>query len=209
MNSVSTRIKRMMDEKGIKNSELARNVDIARSTVTKWFSEDTEPKASTVQKIAEFYNVPVSWFYEIEHEETFDKSIQGKLEELTHPLYAVSAGQGVINDGHPTETITEEEDMTLENGYCRVIGDSMYPILHDGDCIKIRPQTATEPTDLTVLRIDGEAITVKYVEVTDTGIWVRAENKDVFEDRFYSIQEVLSLPISIIGKAVSIVERKL
>ena len=188
----------LMRTKGVKTSDIVKATGISASTLSDWkHGRIKNLKAEKLKLIAEFFGVSVEYL------------MTGHDTAMPQPVYAVSAGQGVINDGHPTETITEEEDMTLENGYCRVIGDSMYPILHDGDCIRIRQQTVTEPTDLTVLRIDGEAITIKYVEVTDTGIWVRAENKDVFEDRFYSIQEVLSLPVSIIGKAVAIVERKL
>ena len=118
------------------------------------------------------------------------------------PLYDVAAGQGRINDDFADEYVEEEEEVEEGYSWCRIVGDSMYPILHDGDKVKVRHQTQTEPTDLTVVKVDGESATVKYVEVTDNGVWLRAENKEVFADRFYTVSEVLTLPITIIGKVV-------
>lgn len=78
----------------------------------------------------------------------------------------------------------------------------MSPLLQDGDYVKIHLQTQTSPHDLTAIKIDGESVTIKHVQVAENGVWLRAENKEVFEDKFYSVQEVLSLPVTIIGKVV-------
>lgn len=125
-----------------------------------------------------------------------------EFEKSHKPIYDVAAGQGRINDGYADEFVEEEEE--VEDGYswCRICGDSMYPILRDGDKVKVRHQTQTEPTDLTVVKINGDEATCKYVQITDNGVWLRAENKEVFADRFYTVSEVLSLPITIIGKVV-------
>ena len=190
--------KKLLEREGLKTSDVCKETGIDPSTFSHWKKGDYTPKRETLQKIADFFSVPIAYFYEVEHYEVHPKLI-------SKSIYNVSAGNGAYNDGHPTESIQTDDGYE----YCRIVGDSMHPILQDGDLVKIRPQTETESNDLTVIRIDGEKCSVKYVEVTDTGIWVRAENKDVFEDRFYSIQEVLSLPVSIIGRAVAIVERKL
>ena len=120
--------------------------------------------------------------------------------ELEKPLYRASAGQGAYNDTYTSESITMGEE---GYEYATVVGDSMLPELRDGDVIKIEPTSQTSPKDFTLIKIDGEDCTVKFVEVVDNGIWVRALNKEVFEDRFYSIQDVLTLPITIIGKVVA------
>lgn len=117
------------------------------------------------------------------------------------PVYDISAGKGRLNEGYPTEWMDTTEDSD-EYSWCTIHGDSMYPRLYDGDLIRVHHQTETSPRDLTVVKIDGDAVTVKYVEITNDGVWLRAENKDVFEDKFYSVQQVLTLPIQIVGKVV-------
>ena len=83
----------------------------------------------------------------------------------------------------------------------------MYPVIQDGDMVKVHHQTETSPHDISIVKINGDEATCKYVEIVKDGIWLRAENKSVFEDRFYSIQEVLTLPISIIGKVTELKRR--
>ena len=86
----------------------------------------------------------------------------------------------------------------------RVCGDSMYPTLHDGDIVRFIEAVEVSPSDYALVRIDGEALTVKHVEWTETGMWIRGENKDAFEDRFYTAKEIATIPIQIVGKAVEI-----
>lgn len=190
MHKVSERIKALLDKKGISNAELARSIGISRSAVTRWFTSDIEPKGSTVTAIAEYMGVPTTYFYE-------GKLTTEDKENIEH-LIEVSAGKGRINDCY------ERVSDSVEVNIC---GDSMYPVLQDGDVVRVVPATNTVPTDLTVVKINGDECTVKYVELTETGIWLRAENKAVFEDRFYTVQKCLTLPVQIIGKAVEITSR--
>ena len=82
-----------------------------------------------------------------------------------------------------------------------VIDASMSPILHKGDILRVVHQKATTPSDLTVVQI-GRDITVRYMEYDDTGVWLRARNS-TYGDHHYSVQDIMRLPIAIIGKAVS------
>lgn len=95
------------------------------------------------------------------------------------PVFDVAAGNGRINGEYADEYV-ENEDSDDGSVWLKVYGDSMYPVLHDGDYIKVHPQTDTEKTDLTVIKIDGETATVKYVDVTENGVWLRAENKAAY-----------------------------
>lgn len=117
------------------------------------------------------------------------------------PLYNVAAGTGAFNDTYAYEYINEESDEG-EYSWCTVHGDSMSPVLMDGDKVKVKHQTETSPFDYTVVKVDGDHCTVKHVEIVDNGVWLRADNKAVYKDKFYTTQEVITLPISIIGKVV-------
>lgn len=200
-------IRKLAEERGTNISQVERDLGFAKGSLSK--IDKHNPSINKVAKLCTYFNIsPMTLFGDIDEAKQYTEALNNlPSPTVSKPVYNLSAGAGCFNEGYPCEEIKLKEND--ENQYCRIVGDSMYPILHDNDLVKVHPQTKTSSTDLTVIRIDGEKATVKYVEVTDTGIWVRAENKDVFEDRFYSIQEVLSLPISVIGKAVAIVERKL
>ena len=85
----------------------------------------------------------------------------------------------------------------------------MLPTLHDGDLVRVIPATETTKEEYTIVKINGDEATCKHVEITDTGVWLRGENEEAYTDTFYSFQQVMTLPVQVIGKAVEIVSRSL
>ena len=86
----------------------------------------------------------------------------------------------------------------------------MFPSLHDGDIVKVHHVTDDiSPSDFAIVKINGDEVTCKHIEIAVSGIWLRAENKDVYEDKFYTVQEVMTIPVTIIGVATEITSRKL
>lgn len=200
-------IQKLCDNKGVKVTNVEKELGFAKGSFKKM--DSSKPSADKIHAIARYFSVPMEIFYEDPNSVRFARyyeGVQNLVDDYAkdgEPVYDIAAGQGRINDGYSDKFMENEEDMD-GFGWCQVCGDSMSPTLLDGDYVKIEYTTETQPTDLTAIRIDGEACTIKNVEVVDNGIWVRAVNKDVYEDRFYTMKEVLSLPISIIGKAVEL-----
>ena len=193
-NERDTSVKQLEKDLGFSNGSLAKGV----------------PRADRLFALAQYFDVPMEYFMDdSERLEYYYQKIRGQVierfnEEAGKPLYRASAGQGVYNDTYADETIKAEEGYE----YATVCGDSMLPELRDGDTVKILRQTETTPHDYTLVKVDGEHATIKFVEIVENGVWLRALNKEVFEDKFFSIQEVMTLPVTIIGKVVSF-ERKL
>lgn len=191
------RVEQLLREQDLSIADLSRMTGIGKSTFSGWKNKKYQPKSDKRQKVADALGVSILYLDGLTDERSLTNS-------TAEPIYDVAAGQGRINDGDYTDKFMENEEDMDGYGWCQVCGDSMSPTLLDGDYVRIEYTTETQPTDLTTIRIDGEACTIKNVEVVDNGIWVRAVNKDVYEDHFYTMKEVLSLPISIIGKAVEL-----
>lgn len=191
------RVEQLLREQDLSIADLSRMTGIGKSTFSGWKNNRYQPKSDKRQKVADALGVSILYLDGLTDERSLTNS-------TAEPIYDVAAGQGRINDGNYTDKFMENEEDMDGYGWCQVCGDSMSPTLLDGDYVRIEYTTETQPTDLTAIRIDGEACTIKNVEVVDNGIWVRAINKDVYEDHFYTMKEVLSLPISIIGKAVEL-----
>lgn len=194
----------LCERKGISINKLEQELGFSQGSLGK--IDSSVPKSDKLYAIAQYFDVPMELFFRAD-DPTILKSIEDQLDEalkkaLQEPVYDVAGGQGRINDGYSGEYVTEEEEELDRFSWCRVCGDSMYPILQDGDYIKVEHMTQTEPTDLTVVKINGDEATVKYVSVVSDGIMLRAENKDVFEDTHYSVSDVLTMPITIVGKVV-------
>ena len=183
----------LLKRDGVKTADVIRGTGINQTTFSHWKHGRYTPKPDKIKLIAEYFGVPMSYFY------TDDA-----------PVYEVAAGQGRINDGLPMESEKFKANCGDDHGYIKVVGESMQPALKDGDILKTVPFDGdVSPKDFCIVKVDGEALTVKHVEMTDTGVWLRALNKDVFEDKFYTTQEVMTIPIQIVGKAVSIAYREL
>ena len=194
------KLKKICNEHGTTVSGLEKTLGFSNASLSKG-----TPRADRLYKIAEYFDLPMEYFLSDDEKlEYYYEKIQERLSDylnkMEKPLYRASAGQGAYNDTYTSDSITMGEE---GYEYATVVGDSMLPELRDGDVIKIEPTSQTSPRDFTLIKIDGEDCTVKFVEVVDNGIWVRALNKEVFADRFYTIQDVLTLPITIIGKVVA------
>ena len=197
------KVRTLCKSRGISVNKLEQELGFSQGSIGKM--GDSVPKADRLYKIAEYFDVPMDYFLNDEDQldyyyEKIQKRISAYLKGIEKPVYRASAGQGAYNDTYTSDSISMGEE---GYEYAEVIGDSMLPELRDGDVIKIEPTSQTSSKDYTLIKIDGEDCTVKFVEVVDNGIWVRALNKEVFADRFYSIQDVLTLPITIIGKVVA------
>lgn len=202
MHYISSNIHKLMKEKNLSLSEMSRQTGVSKATLSKWFDSDRQPRIDMVEKIAKAYDIPVDTFYSLIDEGEMNRYIADAFKRL-EPSFEVSAGQGRINDGYG------EPMKAFDGQTAKVVGDSMYPVLLEGDIVRFIESTDVTPSDLALVRIDGEAVTVKHVEWTDDGMWVRAENKDVFEDKFFTVKEIATIPVQIVGKAVEIVSRKL
>lgn len=180
------KLEKLLNERGISAYKMCKDTGISRSLVSQWKSGAFSPKHDKLKILSDYFDVPMSYF--------FDDGEQ--------PVYEVSAGSGRIND-------TAETFKPSSGKYARVIGDSMYPTLHDGDYVRIEETVDVAPSDYALIRINGDELSIKHVEFTDDGVWVRGENPDAFQDRFYTIREIVLLPVNVVGKATEIIQRKL
>lgn len=185
------RFEMLLKEHNLSVAEFCRRSGMSKSTLSEWKKGRFKLKEDKRKQICQFFGCSLAWF----DGETDEFEPNGKAQ-----LFNVAAGEGCFNDQYATETTTETDEEGCS--WCVVRGNSMYPVLMDGDRVLVHHQTETSPRDLTVIKVNGDEATIKHVQIVTDGIWLRAENKEVFEDRFYSVQEVLTLPVSIIGKVV-------
>ena len=210
------RIDTLLMENGFNDTQLADIAGVGKSTVSGWRSGKYSPKKDKLERIANHFGVSVEWlagvddFRTKDEQKTMDILFESKAQRShSKELFAVSAGGGRINDDYPGETANDIDYDSGEYVDAVIHGDSMYPIIMDGDTITIHMEKTTnpDPGKISVVKVDGESTTIKYVEVVPNGIWIRAENKEVFEDRFYGISQIMDLPIRVLGTVVAVKRR--
>ena len=181
-------------------SEISRKSGISRPFIYKILNKET-PTVSidTVSAICSALNINTDYIYS----STPEKKTSVKIPVL-----------GVIPAGIPIEAIEgvldyEEisEDMARRGNYfaLKVKGDSMLPTIKDGDIVIVKQQDDADSGQICVVMINGYDATLKEVKKDTQGVWVLPHNPNGdFKPSFFSNEEIVSLPIRIIGVAVEI-----
>lgn len=90
----------------------------------------------------------------------------------------------------------------------KVKGNSMYPMLIEGDTIIVRKQDDCESGDIAVVLVNGNEATVKKVIKNKTGIILQPVNPN-YELITFTNKEINKLPVKIVGTVVELRRKKL
>lgn len=119
---------------------------------------------------------------------------------------------GDVAAGIPIEAIQdivdyEEIDAALaatgEFFGLRIKGTSMEPRMREGDVVIVRKQDDADTGDTVVALVNGDSATVKKLKKGPDGITLVPTNP-AYDPMFYSIAEVASLPVRILGRVVEL-----
>ncbi|RGB66752.1 helix-turn-helix domain-containing protein [Harryflintia acetispora] len=101
------------------------------------------------------------------------------------------------------EEITPEMAAQGEHFALQVTGNSMEPRFQEGDVVIVRRQPDVDDGNIAVVLVDGNDATVKTVRKHKNGISLVAMNPS-YTPMFFTNDEILELPVSIIGKVVEL-----
>ena len=181
------------EKTGFSDSEIARRCGVSRSTVMRWANGDIQRVSSeTMQRLSTLLG------YNIEPE-LKGMDISMKLPVLGY----VKAGYDLLCE----ENWLGEEEVSLAERkkgdyYLRVSGDSMVGCgIMDGSLVLVQKTSSLNNGDIAVILI-GEEVTVKKVLFKNGLLILEAANPNT-PGRIFTQQEVIDLPVQIIGKVLS------
>ena len=131
---------------------------------------------------------------------TQDKSVRIPILGYVVAGVPISAVQDILG----YEEISKDLSLTGEFFALRIKGDSMEPTFTEGDIIIVRQQPDVESNEIAVVLVNGDEGTVKRIKKDDHGIVLIGDNALAFSPKFYSNDEIASLPIKIVGKVVEL-----
>lgn len=203
---LSDNIKRLLKSKGKSQTDMARELGIAETTVSSWVNCERYPRIDKIQQMADYFGVYRS-------EITDDKS--DKVISITSSQYpvhpAISAGLPIEIDG-----VTEDDVETIsipdylmgkwagnkDIFITRTNGDSMNRIIPHDSLIAVKPVEVSElkDNDIVVYR-NGTEYAVKRFIKTDKELIFRPDSTDrSFRDDVINIDSADDLYIK--GKVV-------
>ncbi len=226
IDSFANRLKYAITIKNIKPIELSKKTNISKTNISCYMAGKYEAKQDGVKLLADAldvnpvwlmgYDVPMEKEEYITAEELTDKSKYKKIINsdgsisysivLKIPILGtVKAGynwlaeENVIGYITDRDTIKDYEKNINEYYALKVRGESMLPLLSDGDLVIVHDQDDVESGQTAIILINGEEATIKKVIKTNEGIELHAMNP-YYPVKKFTFEDMKHIPIKIIGR---------
>ena len=152
---------------GLTQKQVAQRLGVATMTVSQYEMGRRTPRTEVMERYAEVFNIPVSYF---EHEDV----------RLVPKFSDAAAGPGCWTDGIPEEYLILPKSLQGKGDFfaVNVKGDSMSPYILDGDLLFVKKQNFIERNGRIAIITVGEDVRVKKISLTEEGMLVESLNKD-------------------------------
>lgn len=203
-------IKKLRLERDYTQPELAKLLNISKSTVAMWESGERFPSPELCESIADLFNVDMDYLYgrtSIRKKIHFNEDgVEYRPAGVKIPVLGkVAAGIPIeaIENVIDEEEITEDMAKTGDFFGLRIQGDSMEPRICDGDVVIVRQQNDIDSGELAIVYVNGYDATCKRIRKYHDGIELISNNPK-YEPTFYSNEQIQSMPVNVIGKVVEL-----
>ncbi|MCR4564121.1 MAG: XRE family transcriptional regulator [Clostridiales bacterium] len=191
----SDELKKLRNQKGLSQAQLADKLNVAASTIGMWESGKREPRDyETLELIADFFNV------------NMDALLSGSLRPNIIPVL------GTVRAGLPmnaVENILDYEeisnDMARQGDFfaLKIKGSSMEPRFAEGDIVIVKKQSDVDSGEIAIVLVNGDEATIKKVQKFNGGINLIPSNP-IYEVLTFDNKQIENLPVQIIGKVVEL-----
>lgn len=217
------RFKQERMKTGLNQVEFAKVFNVTKQTVSNWESGKRKPDTEMLSKIAQYFNVSTDYLLgtDLNNKKTDDTdlfNLKGDvrfLKKVNKDEMVKIPVLGVIKAGVPILAIEniidyeyvhqEELMMGEETFFLEIKGDSMINArILEGDRVRIRKQSYLDNNgDIMAVRVNGDEATLKRVYIQENGLVLIAENPR-YQPMLFSKEQVETLPVEIIGKAIEV-----
>ena len=215
----SERLRRIMEERGMTQSELAQLSGVSKSSISRYISGAWKGKQDTVYNLAHVLNVSEAWLmgYDVpmERQQPAQSTAASLVDTVSNLLPLPKTRKvprlGTIACGEPilAQENIENYDRAPEGVNCdftlKCKGDSMVGArINDGDIVYVRQQDEVENGEIAAVLVDDASeistATLKRVYLYENQIVLQAENPK-YSPLVYTGEDMNK--VRIIGKAVA------
>lgn len=216
---------KLCEQKGVKPARVSKETGISTATLTSWKQGKYTPKQDKLQKIADYFEVPLS---EITGRSDGRSVVNAKdlyrlpanRDEMRNTLNALTGDislritkkipvLGRVAAGIPimaVENILDWEEisgeMALDGEYfaLQIKGDSMEPRICNGDVVIVREQPDADDGDIVIALVNGDDAVCKRLKKYQDGVIALVSLNPIYDPMVFSEKEIDETPIRIIGK---------
>lgn len=200
---IGEKINRLRTDKGLTLEELGQLVGVGKSTVRKWENGMiANMKRDKILKIAKALDTTPAYLMgwkEPTAEHTTSSAVKINVLGRVAAGIPLEAVEEIID----TEEISSDLSKTGEFFGLKIRGDSMEPRICDGDVVIVRKQDDADSGDIVIALVNGYDATCKRLRRYRDGIELISNNVS-YDPMFYSNDEIVSLPVKIIGKVIEL-----
>lgn len=199
------RIKEIRKRNNLSQSEFAKLFNVHQTAVSQWETGRTVPDFEIFKQMAKVFNVSLDYLIG-ESESQINIALSQNTNSTKIPVLGeVAAGLPIFADDNiidyeeiPTEMAKNGEYFAL-----KIHGDSMEPRIYNNDIVIVRKQDDVDNGDIAIVIVNGDLGTCKKVIKHSSGISLVSLNSK-YEPMFYTADEILKLPLTIIGKVIEL-----
>ena len=188
----SEQLSYLMKTNGTTITELSKFVGVSRQSVMRWL-DGSMPAADKMARISKFYSVRFDGLADDQDDADYRVPIIGSI-RAGYPIESFPDHQGYVNSN-----FRNNGDLFA----LKVVGDSMMPLVMDGDIIICNRNTANANGKICAVTIDGES-TLKRMKADSTGVTLVPTNP-LYPEMRYSSKKAEELGFRVDGVLVQMI----
>ena len=197
-------IKRLREEKGMSQDTLAKLTGYTdRSSITKIEKGQVDLQQSKIELFAKALGTTARELVGWENKPLTEKKKTGVIINVLGSVAAgipISAVEDIIDEEEVTEDMARQGNLFG----LRIKGHSMEPNICDGDTVIIKEQPDAENGETVVVLINGDEATCKKIYKYEDGSIRLVPNNPAFSPKLYTLDEISTLPVTIVGKVIEL-----
>lgn len=208
--SIGTRIRSLRKANKLTLEELANQLNSRNSSsgftkgrLSKWENDREEPKLSSLNQVAQFFNVDIDYFFN-ESQPSNASSLPRNIARIP-VIGTIACGDPIDADENIVDYINVPEPIPTGAFALVCEGSSMEPSIVDGDKVVIEPTPDVEDGQVAAVLVDDQTkATLKRIKHIGNSIWLMPDNRD-YDPIVLDAQH----PGRIIGKAIKLIRDRI
>lgn len=171
-------IKRLRETYNLTQEELGKIAGVSFQAVSLWERGERDPRMGAVQRMADYFGLKKSDIIEGACFEDNIRDLPSNAVPLKRRMIPIL---GNVAAGQPIWADEEHDEFVDDNGTAsadfalRVKGDSMSPLIEDGDFVYVKRQETVRNGQIAVV-LDGDSATLKYLYVNGDTVQLASHN---------------------------------
>lgn len=193
-NTISENIKKLILEKGVTQTELAKALGVNESTVGKWLLGKAIPRMNTIEKLADYFNVPQSLILE-RRDKILQASKAPQKKEI--PLFNKIDEKETSPFSKNIKGYELVEDFSIDYALIVTENSMINARIYENDILYVAKNDLIENGDIVVASVDNQPASVSRFYQYGDKIILKPENPTMKEHEYSASQ------VKLLGKVKS------